>query len=110
MFEDGEYFFRYVVSYKGKELVGLKNDGIIHKTKSKKYLKSQQILETKENGNLIIKYQMTQLIEIEDLIKIWVPHVRVIEPTELKEKIDRDLQQYFKSNNMDNEKSKPSLD
>ena len=67
--------------------------------KSKKYLKSQQILETKDSGNIIVKYQVTQLIEIEELIKRWVPHVRVVEPTELKEKIARDLQQYLENNN-----------
>ncbi len=64
--------------------------------KSKQYLKSQQILETKNNGNLVIKYQVTQLIEIEELIKRWVPHVRVIEPMELKEKIENELREYLK--------------
>lgn len=66
--------------------------------RSKKYLKSQQILETKDNGNLVIKYQVTQLIEIEELIKRWLPHVRVIEPIELKEKIVVELKQYLETN------------
>ena len=36
---------------------------------SKKYLKSQEILEKKENGNLLIKYKITQEMEIEELVK-----------------------------------------
>jgi WD40 repeat protein len=45
---------------------------------SKKYLKSQEILEKKENGNLLIKYKITQEMEIEELIKRWIPFVKVI--------------------------------
>ena len=62
---------------------------------SKKYLKSQEILEKKENGNLLIKYKITQEMEIEELIKKWIPFVKVIEPLSLKEKIASDLRSYL---------------
>ena len=62
---------------------------------SKKYLKSQEILEKKENGNLLIKYKITQEMEIEELIKRWIPFVKVIEPLSLKEKIASDLRSYL---------------
>jgi predicted DNA-binding transcriptional regulator YafY len=62
---------------------------------SKKYLKSQEILEKKENGNLLIKYKITQEMEIEELIKKWIPFVKVIEPLSLKEKIKSDLRSYL---------------
>ena len=62
---------------------------------SKKYLKSQEILEKKENGNLLIKYKITQEMEIEELIKKWIPFVKVIEPLSLKEKIESDLRGYL---------------
>ena len=62
---------------------------------SKKYLKSQEILEKKENGNLLIKYKITQEMEIEELIKKWIPFVKVIEPLSLKEKIASDLRCYL---------------
>lgn len=63
--------------------------------KSKKYLKSQNIIETKENGNLIIKYRVTQEREIEELIKRWIPYVKVISPISLKEKINLELKNYL---------------
>ena len=62
---------------------------------NKKYLKSQEILETLENGNLLIKYKVTQEMEIEELVKRWIPFVKVIEPKSLKEKIDSDLKKYL---------------
>lgn len=62
---------------------------------NKKYLKSQEKLETLENGNLLIKYKVTQEMEIEELVKRWIPFVKVIEPLSLKEKIDSDLTKYL---------------
>jgi predicted DNA-binding transcriptional regulator YafY len=62
---------------------------------SKKYLKSQEILEKKDNGNLLIKYKITQEMEIEELIKKWIPFVKVIEPISLKDKIASDLRSYL---------------
>ena len=62
---------------------------------SKKYLKSQEILEKKENGNLIIKYKVTKEMEMEELIKRWIPFMKVIEPISLKDKIDNDLRSYL---------------
>ena len=62
---------------------------------SKKYLKSQEILERKENGNLIIKYKVTKEMEMEELIKKWIPFVKVIDPITLKDKIESDLRGYL---------------
>jgi len=62
---------------------------------SKHYLKSQELIKTKKDGNIIIKYQVTQLLEIEELIKKWIPYVRVVEPQELKIKIENELKEYL---------------
>ena len=63
--------------------------------KSKKYLKSQQILETKENGNLIVSYMVTKPMEVEELIKRWLPYIKVIKPLSLKTKIENELKEYL---------------
>ena len=49
----------------------------------------------KLNGNLLISYQVTQEIEIEELIKKWLPDVKVIEPLSLKERIEGELSGYL---------------
>jgi predicted DNA-binding transcriptional regulator YafY len=63
--------------------------------RAKKYLSSQKILETKENGNLLIKFTVTQELELEELIKKWIPYVKVIEPVSLKDKINSILIKYL---------------
>lgn len=61
----------------------------------KNYFKSQRILETKENGNLIISYDITQYMEIESFIKSWMPFMKVIEPIDLKNRIEVELKEYL---------------
>jgi predicted DNA-binding transcriptional regulator YafY len=63
--------------------------------KSKKFLNSQEIIEEKDNGNLVLSYQVTQEIEIEELVKRWIPYIKVIEPFSLKERIENELRGYL---------------
>ena len=61
---------------------------------NKKYLKSQDV-KKQDNGNLLVTFKVTQEMEIEELIKKWIPFVKVVEPKSLKEKIDNDLRSYL---------------
>ena len=63
--------------------------------KQKKFLKSQTLLETKENGNLLIGFKVTQELEIEELIMKWIPHIKVIEPASLKKKVEETIKSYL---------------
>jgi predicted DNA-binding transcriptional regulator YafY len=65
--------------------------------KSKKFLASQEIIEEMSNGNLIVSYYVTQELEIEELIKKWLPHIYILEPLSLKEKIMKELEFYLKN-------------
>ncbi len=62
---------------------------------NKKFLASQEILNKDEEGNLFISFKVTQEIEIEDLIKKWLPYLKVIEPISLDEKIKLDIKKYL---------------
>jgi len=64
--------------------------------KSKKYLKSQNIDEVKKDGSLVVSYKVTQEMEVEELIKRWIPYVKVISPISLKNKINNELVEYLK--------------
>ena len=61
---------------------------------NKKYLKSQEE-KKQDDGSLLVSFKVTQEMEIEELIKRWIPFVKVIEPKSLKEKIDSDLKKYL---------------
>ena len=52
-------------------------------------------LNKDEEGNLFISFKVTQEIEIEDLIKKWLPYLKVIEPISLDEKIKLDIKKYL---------------
>ena len=64
--------------------------------KAKKYLPSQKIVEEKEDGTLILSFTVTQELEMMDIVKRWIPHMRVITPASLKERINKDLIEYLK--------------
>lgn len=61
----------------------------------KKFLPSQKIVKKKEDGNLILSFTVTQELEIEELIKSWIPNIKVISPISLKEKVKDDINKYI---------------
>jgi len=63
--------------------------------KAKKHLASQKEIETKEDGTLVLSFTVTQEMEMDDLVKKWIPHIKVISPLSLKEKIESDLKEYL---------------
>jgi predicted DNA-binding transcriptional regulator YafY len=63
--------------------------------KAKKFLPSQKELELKDDGSLVLSFRVTQEMEMEELVKKWLPHMRVIEPLSLKRKIEDDLRGYL---------------
>ena len=48
------------------------------------FLQSQEIIEHKENGSLIVKFEVTHDEDIDNLIKSWLPHIKVISPQSIK--------------------------
>ena len=74
--------------------------------KAKNFLPSQKIEEEKYNGNLIVSFSVTQELEVEELIKSWIPHIRVISPLSLKEKIESELKAYLSIKTSDEIQSK----
>lgn len=62
--------------------------------KMKKFFPSQNET-TNEDGSLLVSYRFTKEMECESFIKSWIPHVRVLEPQTLKEKIENDLKSYL---------------
>lgn len=64
--------------------------------KLKKFLSSQKTVETKNDGSLILSFKVTQEMEIEELVKKWIPYMKVIKPLSLKKKIENDIKKYLK--------------
>lgn len=60
----------------------------------KKFFPSQEE-EKQEDGSLTITYKFTQEMEIESFIKSWLPHIKIISPLSLKNKIEEELKTYL---------------
>ena len=61
----------------------------------KKHLSSQQILQTHSNGDLTISYQINNDMEIIPLIKTWIPHLKVISPKRVHQKISKEIKTFI---------------
>ena len=61
----------------------------------KKHLPSQNFEKENEDGSVVFSFMVTQEKEMEELIKKWIPNIKIIEPLTLKNKIDQDLKQYL---------------
>ncbi len=90
-------FARYSSNYKSKliEVLLEVDSSKAFFFKAKDHLKSQRILETKENGNVLVQYKVTQEMEVDQLIKSWLPNIRIIAPISLKVKIEGELRAYL---------------
>lgn len=57
----------------------------------KKYLPSQEIKQTFENGDIEVDYEVSNLKEIEELVVKWLPKISIISPKGLKKMIRKNL-------------------
>ena len=57
----------------------------------KKYLPSQRITHTFDNGDIEVVYTVTNYKEVEELIIKWLPKVRIIAPRNLNKMIKKVL-------------------
>ena len=64
--------------------------------KVKKHLPSQREVEIKEDGSMVLAFKVTKASEMKDLVKKWIPHIKVIEPVSLKEEIEGELREYLR--------------
>lgn len=60
---------------------------------------NQEIICRLENGELLISCKNIHELEIIPLVQYWIPHLTIISPSELQEKMAKTLQQYLTSLN-----------
>jgi len=57
----------------------------------KKYLPSQEVVQTFENGDIEVHYTVTSLHELEDLVLKWLPQISIISPQGFSKMMKRTL-------------------
>lgn len=86
-FEDGD---KYEVKIKVMQ-------PIAHYFKRKKHLASQEIIREDDDGSLVISFTVSSDEEVDNLIKSWLPHITVISPKRIRNKLLKELDSYVKS-------------
>lgn len=68
---------------------------IAHLFELKKFLNSQEILEKRADGSLIVSFDVSSDEDVDNLIKSWLPHIKVLAPERFKERIKMELEAYL---------------
>lgn len=63
--------------------------------KRKPISQSQRIIKEYPDGSCDASVMITDEREITSIVKYWIPHIKVVSPTEIKEKIMKDIKQYL---------------
>lgn len=85
-FEDGSSF---------KVTVRVKKE-IAHFFKLKKFLISQEILEERSDGSLVVSFLVSSDEDVDNIIKSWLPHIEVMSPSRFRSKFIGELEGYLK--------------
>lgn len=68
---------------------------VSHYFKIKNFLPTQKIIKEQEDKSLIISFKVTHYEDIDNIIKSWIPHIEVLKPTEYKEQVIAELEDYI---------------
>ncbi len=63
--------------------------------KKKKILPTQENIKELNNGDLIVSFIVSHYEDIDNLIKAWLTHIKIIDPSDYKDKINNELQKYL---------------
>jgi len=61
----------------------------------KRYLASQKIVEEHPNGDLTISYSINNEMELIPLVRQWIPHIRILSPEPLKQRMRDEIAHYL---------------
>lgn len=64
--------------------------------KRKKYYPTQEVVEEKPDGTLIVSYTVGYYEAIRHMLKSWIPFVTVLEPKELRLELMKDVSEWMK--------------
>jgi len=63
--------------------------------KAANYFPSQKVLRTEKDGALLVETKIGHFMEVLPIVKRWIPHIKVIEPEDLKEEVKRSVRSYL---------------
>jgi predicted DNA-binding transcriptional regulator YafY len=71
--------------------------------KRRKVFPTQEIREEKSDGSLIVSFLVGNYEEIRNILKVWLPSVKILQPDDLKREFVHQIMNWLKWQNEDNE-------
>lgn len=68
---------------------------VSHYFKIKKFLPTQKLIKEEDDKSLIVAFNVTHYEDIDNIIKAWIPHVKVLEPLDYKMQLIDELKEYM---------------
>ena len=62
--------------------------------KRRKVFPTQEITEEREDGSLIVTFRVGRYEAIQDILKSWLPHITILEPTEFRDAFLADMKKW----------------
>lgn len=72
------------------------NSNISKYFKLKNVFPKQKILEEYSDGSIDVQFDVSHYEDLDNIIKSWLPDIKVIEPVHYKEKLENELKSYLK--------------
>ena len=69
---------------------------IAHFFKLKKHLTSQKIVKENNDGSIIVTFTVSCDEDVDNLIKSWLPHIEVLQPSRFRKRLIGELEEYIK--------------
>jgi predicted DNA-binding transcriptional regulator YafY len=64
--------------------------------KRRKIIPNQAIIKELSDGGILVSTKVSYDEEILKIVRYWIPHVKIISPRYLQEKLEADLAEYIK--------------
>jgi predicted DNA-binding transcriptional regulator YafY len=81
-------------SERNLEVVTLVEKCCAHYFKRRKMFPTQEIKEERPDGSLVVSFRVSCFEEIENPLKVWLPHIKVLRPKELKMALLKQMKQW----------------
>lgn len=85
----------FTASATSVEIVLFINKEIVKFFERKPLNSSQRVLRKYDDGNIDLEITISDFMEIIPTIQKYIPHIKVVEPQELSDRIEENLKQYF---------------
>jgi len=91
-----ESFNPWIKAQKGLKVVIETDPDISHYFLRRKLFPTQEIIEKKQDGSLVVEFKVGAIEEVEFFLKQWIPYIKVIEPEDFSRRLCEEYKEWIK--------------